>query len=104
MARPSPQATWCCSAIAITRKRRQRDLSTFWLHLDVDVLDMDIFPATDYLDPNGMSWDELRAVLTPLGRAEGLLGMSLGCFNPEKDLDGSCGVLLADLLCEVLRD
>ena len=43
-------------------------------------------------------------MLTPLGRAEGLLGVSLGCFNPEKDPDGSCGVLLTDLLCELLRD
>ena len=75
---------------------------TFWLHLDVDVLDMDAFPATDYLDPNGMSWDELREVLTPLGRADGLLGVSLGCFNPEKDPDGSCGVVLTDLIEQVL--
>ena len=78
-------------------------LSTFWLHLDVDVLDMDVFPATDYLDANGMSWDELRDVLTPLGRADGLLGVSLGCFNPEKDPDGSCGALLTDVLFEVLE-
>lgn len=76
--------------------------ASFWLHLDVDVLDMAVFPATDYLDPNGMSWDELRDVLTPLGRAEGLLGVSLGCFNPEKDPDGSCGAALVDLLCEAL--
>ena len=82
--------------------QEERHLSTFWLHLDVDVLDMDVFPATDYLDPNGMSWDELREVITPLGRAEGLLGVSLGCFNPEKDTDGSCGVLLTELLEHVL--
>ncbi len=75
---------------------------TFWLHLDVDVLDMIVFPATDYLDPDGMSWDELRDALTPLGGAEGLLGVSLGCFNPEKDPDGSCGALLADLLVDVI--
>lgn len=75
---------------------------SFWLHLDVDVLDMDVFPATDYVDPGGMTWDELRGVLEPIGRAEGLLGVSLGCFNPEKDPDGACGVRLADLLVEVL--
>ncbi len=78
--------------------------STFWLHVDVDVLDMDVFPATDYLDPNGMSWGELRDVLTLLGRAEGLLGVSLGCFNPEKDPDGSCGEQLVDLLGDVFGD
>ena len=74
----------------------------FWLHLDVDVLDMLVFPATDYLDPDGMSWAELRDVLTPLGRAQGLTGVSLGCFNPDKDPDGSCGEALVDLLGDVL--
>ena len=77
--------------------------ASFWMHLDVDVLDMQVFPATDYLDPGGMSWDELRGLLMPLGRAEGLLGMSLGCFNPDKDPGGSCGVALADLLVDVLE-
>jgi arginase len=81
---------------------REAGLDTFWLHLDVDVLDMDVFPATDYLSPKGMTWDELRSVLTPLGRAHGLLGISLGCFNPEKDPDGSCGAQLVDLLVDVL--
>ena len=33
----------------------------FWLHLDVDVLDEDVFPATDYLMPGGATWDELLA-------------------------------------------
>jgi len=63
---------------------------------------MAVFPATDYLDPGGMSWDELRDVLTPFGRSAGLLGVSLGCFNPDKDPDGSCGEALADLLVQVL--
>lgn len=80
----------------------QAGLEAVWLHLDVDVLDMDVFPATDYLDPGGMTWDELGEALRPIGRAEGLLGVSLGCFNPEKDPDGSCGEALADLIEAVL--
>jgi arginase len=77
-------------------------LAGIWLHLDVDVLDMDVFPATDYLDPGGMTWDELAEALDPIGRATALRGMSLGCFNPEKDPDGSCGAKLVDLLVDVL--
>jgi arginase len=57
----------------------------FWLHLDVDVLDEAVFPATDYLFPGGLGWNELIAMLSPLVSSPGLLGASVGCYNPEKD-------------------
>jgi arginase len=63
----------------------------YWLHLDVDVLDELVFPATDYLQPNGLSWEELEAVLAPLVAGESLIGISLACYNPEKDPDLACG-------------
>jgi arginase len=63
----------------------------FWLHLDVDVLDQDVFPATDYLMPGGLSWDELVQLMGPLARSDALIGASIGCYNPEKDPDESCG-------------
>jgi arginase len=61
------------------------DVGPFWLHLDVDVLDQDVFPATDYLQPDGLDWEELAALLGPLAAAEGLVGASLACYNPDKD-------------------
>jgi len=61
----------------------------FWIHLDVDVLDEREMPATDYLMPGGLDWDELAALLGPLGTSPGLAGLSLGCLNPEKDPDGA---------------
>jgi len=63
----------------------------YWLHIDVDVLDETVFPATDYLQPNGLSWEEFEAVLRPLGAAENLIGISLACYNPDKDPDLGCG-------------
>jgi arginase len=63
----------------------------FWLHFDVDVLDQAVFPATDYLMPGGLDWAEAGAVLSPLLAAPTLIGASLGCYNPEKDPDLSCG-------------
>lgn len=69
----------------------------FWLHVDVDVLDRRAFPATDYLMDDGLSLPELRALTLPLAAAEGLAGINLTCFNPDKDRDGACGALLADL-------
>ncbi len=70
----------------------------FWLHLDLDVLDELVFPATDYLMPGGLAVEQLRELLTPLGRSAALAGVSVGCYNPAKDPDGRCGAALADLL------
>jgi arginase len=57
----------------------------FWLHLDVDVLDEAVFPATDYLQPDGLDWEELAALLGPLAASDALVGASLACYNPDKD-------------------
>ena len=40
----------------------------FWLHLDVDVLDRDAFPATDYLMPDGLSRRRAQGADGPAGR------------------------------------
>jgi arginase len=74
----------------------------WWLHLDLDVLDEDAFPATDYLMPGGLELSELRDLLGPLGRGDGVVGASVACYNPTKDPDGSCGRALAELLVDVL--
>jgi len=69
-----------------------------WLHFDVDVLDQEVFPATDYLMPGGMTWEELLPVMTPLLSAPSLVGASLGCYNPDKDPGRSCGRALVGSL------
>ena len=69
-----------------------------WLHFDVDVLDQEVFPATDYLMPGGMTWEELLPVMTPLLSAPPLVGASLGCYNPDKDPGRACGRALVGSL------
>jgi len=69
----------------------------FWLHLDVDVLDEAVFPATDYLMPGGLTWDELAALIGPLASHPRLVGASIGCYNPEKDPGEDCGRRLVEL-------
>jgi arginase len=70
----------------------------FWLHLDVDILDQDVFAATDYLMPNGMGWDELGGCLAPLASSPALAGASVACYNPEKDPGERCGRALVEAL------
>jgi arginase len=70
----------------------------FWLHFDVDVLDQAVFPATDYLMPGGLDWDQVRAALGPILSSPGLIGASVACYNPDKDPDRSCGRALVESL------
>jgi arginase len=69
-----------------------------WLHLDVDVLDEDVFPATDYLMPGGLDWEQLRAALGPILSSPALVGASLACYNPDKDPGRRCGRALVESL------
>jgi arginase len=70
----------------------------YWLHLDVDVLSEEAFPATDYLMPDGLDLVQLTALLSPFGGDDGLIGFSVGCYNPSMDATGRCGDDLADVL------
>ena len=72
-----------------------------WLHFDVDVLDREVFPATDYLLPGGLDWDQASAVLAAILPSPRLIGASLGCYNPEKDSGDACGRALVSALAGV---
>jgi arginase len=74
----------------------------YWVHLDVDVLDHREFPATDYPNSEGLSLAEATALLRPLVRAPGMIGFSVGCYNPDLDPSGSCARDLVSLLAAVL--
>lgn len=75
----------------------------FWLHFDVDVLDREVFPATDYLMPGGLDWEEAGALLGPLLGSERLAGASIACYNPEKDPGLACGRALVAALSPLGR-
>jgi arginase len=74
----------------------------YWIHLDVDVLDEREMPATDYLMPGGLDWDELAALMGPLCASPALAGVSVGCVNPEKDSDGAYTGMTCALLAGAL--
>ncbi len=85
-----------------TRERFAVAAVPYWMHLDLDVLDEAVFPATDYLMPGGIDLEQLADLLRPLGHDAGLIGFSVGCYNPDKDPDGRYGAALVDLLLDVL--
>jgi arginase len=79
----------------------ERQLSAagpFWMHLDVDVLDQTEFPATDYLQPGGLTFTELASLMQPLVASPALAGMSIGSYNPDKDPAATSARALVTLL------
>jgi len=91
-------------AVAAELTARLQSAVPFWLHFDVDVLDQDVFPATDYLMPGGASWDEVGALLDPLLSSPALVGASVACYNPEKDPDLACGRALVEALGALVQN
>ena len=69
----------------------QRSARPVWFHVDLDVLDQDVFPATDYLISGGLDWDQFLELAGPVADSPDLVGWSLSCYNPEKDPDGRDG-------------
>jgi arginase len=57
----------------------------FWLHIDLDVLRTEDFPAADYTQPGGLAWDELLEIATPTLAAPACAGCSIVIYNPDLD-------------------
>ncbi len=77
-------------------------LDGFFIHLDADVLDQAIMPAVDYLYPDGLSWEELAAVLRIALASGKAVGLEVTIYNPDLDGDGRAGRGLVALLAAVL--
>ncbi|RLP83580.1 arginase family protein [Micromonospora sp. BL4] len=73
-----------------------------WLHLDLDAVDPRDLPAVTYPEPDGLRWPDLVALVTPLARADRLLGMSVTDLNVDEDPDGRHARRVVEVLAEVL--
>jgi arginase len=98
----SPQGLRSVGLASAGRSALDRVGGKYWVHLDVDVLDHHEFPATDYPNSDGLSLAEAAALVRPLVRAPGMIGFSVGCYNPDIDPSGSCARDLVSLLGTVL--
>jgi arginase len=58
---------------------------TFWLHIDLDALRTDEFPAADYTQPGGLTWPELLAIARRTLAEPGCFGCSVVIYNPDLD-------------------
>jgi arginase len=73
----------------------------FWVFTDVDVLDPGEL-TVDAPQPDGLRWGELASLLRPLVHDPRCLGITLACYNPDLDEDGSGARKVVDLLSDVV--
>lgn len=79
------------------------NLSGFWVHMDVDVLNPIEMPAVDSPEPGGPTVNEIVDLLAPLVRHPRALGMELSIYDPALDPDRACASRLVTLLETLLR-
>jgi arginase len=82
-----------------------RDLAPLlplWLHLDLDVLDESVFPATSYPQPDGLDWERLEQCARVLIERRSLVGIDVACLNGELDGDGRYARRTIELLKALL--
>jgi arginase len=78
------------------------DSREFLLHLDVDVIAQEEFPAVNVPGSGGLSYGDVRGSLMEFVKHKNLLGLDVAQYNPDKDPDGSGCAKLIDLLADVL--
>ena len=78
----------------------QKELSV-WLHFDVDVLDPELMPVM-FPEPEGLTFEEAQELLGFVWASGRVKGMSIACYHPKLDIDGSAGAQLVTLVSEVL--
>jgi len=78
------------------------DAHDFILHLDVDVIAQEEFPAVNVPGSGGLRFEEVQLALLEFAKHKNLLGLDVAQYNPDKDPDSSGAKKLVDLLAEVL--
>lgn len=63
-------------------------LDGFFIHFDVDVLEDEIMPAVDSRMEDGINYDNLKKLLTPLIHHEKCIGIEITILDPDYDPDG----------------
>jgi arginase len=78
------------------------DTREFMLHLDLDVISQEEFPATNVPGSGGLTFGEVRTSLEEFAKHKNLLGLDVAQYNPDRDPDGAGARKLVDLLASVL--
>jgi arginase len=96
------QARGAAAAAADALSHLHADSREFVLHLDLDVIAQEEFPAVVVPGGGGLSFEDVRAALKEMLRHKNLVGLDIAQYNPDKDPNGDGAKKLVDLLVESL--
>lgn len=99
------KAPTACGQAAVARLREAT--SQWWLHVDLDVLDPEVFGAQGFPDvedePDGLTWDQLTQTVTAAAACGGCVGMSIAIYDPDQDPDRSQAERIVTLIADIAR-
>jgi arginase len=74
----------------------------FVLHIDLDVIAAEDFPATNLSAPGGLRWQDIEQALALLAPQRKLAALVISAYTPTLDPEGAAARRLIDLLVKVL--
>ncbi|WP_394851158.1 arginase family protein [Pendulispora rubella] len=87
----------------VVARFRTQSVDDVWIHLDADVLDDAIMPAVDSRSPDGLSYAELKAVLSEFLSSGLVTGMDIAIFDPDLDPTGKMARAFSDALVDIFQ-
>lgn len=75
---------------------------SYWLHIDLDVLDPSVMPAVDSPDDGGFEGEHLAELMNFL--ATGAIGADITIFDPDLDPDGKYAIYIVKIIAEGLNN
>jgi arginase len=94
------QARGAAASAADALNHLHADSREFVLHLDLDVIAQEEFPAVIVPGSGGLGFEDIRGALKEIVRHKNLVGLDVAQFNPDKDASGDCAKKVVDLLVE----
>jgi arginase len=83
--------------------RLEAQAGRLWVHFDLDVFDEGEMAAVTYAQPDGLTWEQVEALLRPLVSSPALAGLSIADFEPDKDPEGRNARRIAELVAHLIE-
>lgn len=96
------QARGAAASAADTLNHLHADSREFVLHLDLDVIAQEEFPAVVVPGSGGLGFEDVRAAMKEIARHKNLVGLDIAQYNPDNDANGDGAKKLVALLVESL--